>query len=254
MGLPFGSDSVNEHHVRTRPISEKTARGWGDDEWVTDEVLLSQAEYYRRRADEYDATAYGDVGAARDRIARVLAQLQPTGTVLEIACGTGLWTEALAAVADSVTAIDVAPEALAIARDRVHSNNVRFEIADIFSWTTAARFDVIFFSAWLSHVPMSRFEQFWQLLRGLLADGGRVLFVDEHVEERDKESYLPGADEVVERQLKDGSTYRIVKNFIDPGPLEARLRDLGWECRIQRDGDDWVWVRGEARPVTTTSP
>jgi 2-polyprenyl-3-methyl-5-hydroxy-6-metoxy-1,4-benzoquinol methylase len=217
---------------------------------VTDEVLSSQADYYRWRAGEYDVTAYGDVVAARARIARLVAQMQPTGTVLEIACGTGLWTEALAGVARTLTAIDVAPEAVAIARDRVRTSNVRFEVADILSWKTAARFDVIFFSAWLSHVPNSRFEKFWQLLRDLIAEGGRVLFVDEPFELRDKETYLPDGDEIVERQLRDGSRYRIVKNFVDPGQLERRLRGLGWECRVWRDESDWVWICGEAHPLT----
>jgi len=221
-----------------------------DDVRVMDQVLASQAEYYRRRAGEYDVTSYGDVVAARARIARIVAEMDPSGTVLEIAGGTGLWTEALAGLAETVTALDVAPEAVAIARDRVRSGNVRFEVADIFSWTTAARFDVIFFSAWLSHVPVSRFEQFWQLLRGLLAEGGRVLFVDEPAENRSKETYLPGGDEIVERQLRDGSRYHIVKNFVDPERLERRLHGLGWECRIRRDYSDWVWVCGEARPVT----
>ena len=32
-----------------------------------DDVLASQADYYRRRAGEYDETAYGDVVAARAR-------------------------------------------------------------------------------------------------------------------------------------------------------------------------------------------
>src|SRR5215470_18111653 len=85
---------------------------------VTDEVLADQVDYYRRRAGEYDATAYGDVAAARARIARLVAEMRPAGSVLEIACGTGLWTEALARWADTVTAIDAAPEAVAIARDR----------------------------------------------------------------------------------------------------------------------------------------
>lgn len=214
-----------------------------------DEVLASQADYYRRRAGEYDETAYGDVSAARARIGRLVGLMQPTGAVLEIACGTGLWTEALAGVADTVIALDVAPEAVAIARRRVGSANVRFEVADIFSWTTAARFDVIFFSAWLSHVPMSRFEQFWQLLRELLTERGRVLFVDEPIG-RDKETYLPGDQEIVERRLNDGSTFRIVKNFIDPDRLERQLRGLGWDSRIRRDESAWVWVYGEAQPLT----
>lgn len=217
---------------------------------MTNEVLASQADYYRRRAGEYDATAYGDLVAARARIGRLVAEMRPAGRVLEIACGTGMWTEAIAGRADTVTAVDVAPETLAIARERVPSGKVTFEVADVFSWHTDARFDVVFFSAWLSHVPMNRFEQFWRLLRGLLADGGRVLFVDEHVVARDKENYVPDADEIVERQLEDGSRYRIVKNFVDPEDLERRLRALGWECRIRRDDADWVWVYGEARPMT----
>jgi len=59
---------------------------------VTDEVLADQVDYYRRRAGEYDVTAYGDVVAARARIARLVAEMRPAGSVLEIACGTGLWT------------------------------------------------------------------------------------------------------------------------------------------------------------------
>jgi demethylmenaquinone methyltransferase/2-methoxy-6-polyprenyl-1,4-benzoquinol methylase len=102
---------------------------------VTDEVLADQVDYYRRRAGEYDVTAYGDVAAARARIARLVAEMRPAGSVLEIACGTGLWTEALAGWAVTVTAIDAAPEAVAIARDRVRAAGVSFEVADVFSWT-----------------------------------------------------------------------------------------------------------------------
>lgn len=106
---------------------------------------------------------------------------------------------------------------------------------------------MIFFSAWLSHVPKSRFEQFWRLLRRLLTADGRVLFIDEHVDEREKESYVAGQDEIVERRLRDGRAFRIVKNFVEPERLKHRLGELGWECEIHRDGGDWV--RGEARPV-----
>ena len=211
-------------------------------------MLAEQVAYYRRRAGEYDVTAYGDdVAAARALIARLVAEMRPAGRVLEIACGTGLWTEALAGWADTVTAMDAAPEVVAIARDRVPLANVRFEVADVFSWDPGTRFDVIFFSAWLSHVPNSRFGQFWQLLASWLAGNGRVLFIDEHVDERGKEAYVAGQEEVVERQLADGSTFRVIKNFVSPQELELRLRRKGWDCVIRRVSSRWVY--GEAHLV-----
>jgi hypothetical protein len=84
-------------------------------------------------------------------------------------------------------------------------------------------------------------------LRRLLAEDGRVLFIDEHVDVREKEAYVPGAEEIVERRLRDGRTFRVVKNFVNPQALQDRLRDMGWDCKIRRDGSDWI--RGEARPA-----
>lgn len=213
---------------------------------VPEHILADQVAYYRRRAREYDETAYGDPTQAQDRIARLVAAMEPRGDVLEIACGTGLWTQALAQEADSLTAIDAAPEAVAIACERVSTNNVSFQVADVYSWSTERRFDVVFFSAWLSHVPTDRFDQFWQLLRGLVTDGGRVLFVDEHVDARGKETYISDQGETVERSLRDGSIFRIIKNFVDPEELRALLARIGWQCTVRRDGRDWVV--GEARP------
>jgi hypothetical protein len=51
--------------------------------------------------------------------------------------------------------------------------------------------------------------------------------------------------EQVERQLADGSSFRVIKNFVDPRGLASQLRELGWDCAIRRDGGDWVV--GEAR-------
>ncbi|MFI5908646.1 class I SAM-dependent methyltransferase [Dactylosporangium sp. NPDC051541] len=210
---------------------------------MTDDVLAEQIGYYRSRAAEYDATAYGEIGPARARIARIVGRMAPRGRVLELACGTGLWTEAIAPVADFVLAVDAAPEAIAIARERVGGGAVEFRVADVFGFAPAERFDVVFFSAWLSHVPADRFDGFWAGLRDLLADGGRVLFVDEPADVSAKEAFV--GDAVVERRLNDGRTYRIVKWFIEPAALVERLRGLGWTATVERDGDDWVL--GEAR-------
>lgn len=153
--------------------------------------------------------------------------------------------------------VDAAPEALEIARERLRTTppaagaGVTFQVADIFSWAPGERFDTIFFSAWLSHVPRRRFVEFWRILAGLLADAGRVLFVDEPVDERPKESFV--GDETVERRLADGTTFHIVKTFIDPEALTADLRRLGWSCVTRRSEADWPWIYGEARRAPAPS-
>jgi protein-L-isoaspartate O-methyltransferase len=215
---------------------------------MSDPELAEQVTYYRRRAAEYDLTAYGNVDAARRRIARLVGAMRPEGRVLEIACGTGMWTGTLAGHADEVLAVDAAPEALAIARDRTKAANVTFEVADVFDWEPAGRFDTIFFSAWLSHVPARRFDEFW----GRLARwGDRVLVVDEPVDQQAKESWV--RDETVERRLTDGTSFQIVKTFIDPVALERDLDRLGWDCTTRRADADWPWICAEATLRTGTS-
>jgi 2-polyprenyl-3-methyl-5-hydroxy-6-metoxy-1,4-benzoquinol methylase len=212
---------------------------------MTDPQLAEQVAYYRRRAPEYDATSYGDVPAALPRIEQVVSALRPRGRLLEIACGTGVWTAALATHADTVLAVDAAPEALEIARNRVASPDVTFEAADIFSFRPAGRFDTIFFSAWLSHVPRRRFDDFWGSLGSWLTADGRVLFVDEPLSEQAKESYVE--EETVERRLTDGTTFHIVKTFIDPATLSHNLNRLGWTCTTHRAEDAaWPWLYGSA--------
>ncbi|HVA20104.1 MAG TPA: class I SAM-dependent methyltransferase [Solirubrobacteraceae bacterium] len=91
-------------------------------------LLAEQAHYYRARAGEYEDWWFrrGRYDHGRDanaawfaEAAQAEADLErfgPAGQVLELACGTGLWTGRLAAHATSVTAVDASPEALAIAR------------------------------------------------------------------------------------------------------------------------------------------
>ena len=64
---------------------------------------------------------------------------------------------------------------------------------------------------------------------------------DEPIDVREKEAYVPGMDEIIERRLNDGRAFRVVKNFIDPEALQARLREMGWagEIRGSRRSRQW---------------
>jgi len=201
-----------------------------------DALLAEQRAYYRARAGEYDATYPLDAGADADARRRLLSELEaqaPYGRVLELACGTGQWTVELARHASAVTAVDSSPEALAICRQRVpHARHV---CADLFAWRPDERYDLVFFSAWLSHVPPQRFDAFWSLVADCLAPGGRVFVIDElpavaAVENVDRSGV------VVQRRLTSGDTYRAVKVLYEPGDLHRRLAALGWEAEISTVG------------------
>ncbi len=140
---------------------------------MSESLLQEQVAYYAAQAAGYDIASYGNLAATDRRIAQLVGGLQPGGDVLEIACGTGIWTRHLAACARSVTALDAAPEMIALARRRVAGETVTVLAADVLEWTAPRRFDTVFFAFWLSHVPSSAFGRFWSIVRSALADGGR---------------------------------------------------------------------------------
>jgi demethylmenaquinone methyltransferase/2-methoxy-6-polyprenyl-1,4-benzoquinol methylase len=215
--------------------------GTGD----TDPVLAAQLRYYRERAAEYDATSYGDERAFVGPVARTI---EPLGDVLELACGTGVWTRELAPRAASYLAVDAAPEMLAFAAanlDGPDSTAVELRCADVFDLGLGREFDTVFFAAWISHVPPDRFAEFWASVASVLRPGGRAVFLDELPERARNETELAGS--MATRTLADGSRHRIVKVFYDPDDLVARLRELGWETTVTRTPNDWFVAT--ARPA-----
>lgn len=211
---------------------------------VSDRLIAEQIAYYRQRTDEYDETAYGHSAVTSERIEEIVDGLPPAKSILELACGTGVWTEVLARRTDDLTALDSSPESLSIARSRCPLH-VRLVCADVLRWLPDRRYNLIFFAFWLSHVPTSRLEPFFGMLRPRLAPGGEVAFVDEHVSLQSKEQRTTDP-EVVRRTLSDGSSHRVVKNFIDPPKLIDHLDALGWSCDVSLD--DRGWVIGQAMP------
>lgn len=205
-------------------------------------ILDEQMAYYRARAHEYDEwflrQGRYDRGPEHrgqwlGEAAEIEAQLRSAvhgAEVLELACGTGLWTQRLAENNLRVTAVDASPETIAINRERVGSANVEYCVADIFSWVPTAAFDVVFFSFWLSHVPPVRFEEFWALVRAALKPGGQAFFLDSLPEPTSTAKDHGPLDEsgVSRRKLNDGREFNIVKVFYQPSELERRLMDLGW--------------------------
>jgi SAM-dependent methyltransferase len=134
---------------------------------VQDQLLAQQRAYYSALAPEYLDQGLDLPGFAE--LADALDAFRPAGSVLELACGPGVWTSQLLRHASDVTAVDASPEMLAIAASRVAAGApVRFVEADLFAWEPDRRYDVVFMGFWLSHVPAERWESFWGVVAAAL--------------------------------------------------------------------------------------
>lgn len=228
-----------------------------------DAVLAEQLDYYRARAGEYDRwwlregrfdrgpEANARWFAETTELERVLARFDPRGEVLELACGTGLWTQRLVDYATHVTAVDAAPEVLAINRARVGDRLVTYVEADLFTWTPRPdAYDVCVFTFWLSHVPDDRFPAFWRRVEAALKPGGRVFFIDSARTEASTaaDHRLPDEGEAtMTRRLDDGREFQIIKRFYEPDRLARTLGELGWTCSIDTTGEFFIYGTAERR-------
>ncbi|HVO89624.1 MAG TPA: class I SAM-dependent methyltransferase [Casimicrobiaceae bacterium] len=229
-----------------------------------DALLAQQIEYYRERAPEYDAwwrregrfdrgpqmreAWQADIAAAESALDAFLDAHAPR-TALEIACGTGLWTQRLARRGIAVTAVDASPEVIELNRQRVASANVQYVVADVFAWQPRERYDLVFMSFWLSHVPHSRFATFWSKVAEATAPDGWAYLIDSAHDPTSHARDHPVADRdagVAVRKLADGRAYQIVKVFWEPASLQQRLADCGFEARIS--GTPRYFIHGWARP------
>jgi SAM-dependent methyltransferase len=219
-----------------------------------DGLLAKQRAYYQARAPEYDEwwqrRGRFDLGpeAAEEwdrEVAQVAAALETFGAkgeVLELAGGTGWWTERLARTAGHLTVIDSSPESLELNRKRVGRSDVDDFVADLIEWQPLRTYEVVFFSFWLSHVPRSRFSDFWSLVRCCLAPGGRVFLIDNRREIADPYVIRRDSDLEIHR-VHDGREFQVVEVFYEPEELESLLGREGWTARL--DGTRW-FIFGEA--------
>ncbi len=203
-------------------------------------------EYYAGRAEEYDhiyelPERQEDLGRLREAV----RQFAPGARLLEVACGTGYWTEVAAPVAASLTATDSVEEVLRVARRRrLPPDRVRFLVADAFELEKVpGEFDACFAGFWWSHVWRAALPQFLANLHRRLGVGARVLFFDNRfvagsstpISRRDE-----AGDTYQRRVLRDGSTHEIVKNFPSAAEIRRQLVAAGARA-IQVEELQYYW-------------
>ena len=188
------------------------------------------AGYYAARAQEYERI-YDKPERQADltRLKRLIPAYFAGRDVLEIACGTGYWTQFIAPAARKVTGTDINPETLAIARTKdFPAGRVSLEVADAhrlfdrYSGYTGA-----FAGFWWSHLTRAERRGFLDTLHRALAPGAVVVMLDNAYVEGSSTpiAYVDAAGNSFQRRkLDDGSQHDVLKNF----PTESELRsDLG---------------------------
>jgi len=206
----------------------------------------SMRAYYAARAPIYDEVylrpeRQADLAALRAMVPAWFAGR----SVLEVACGTGWWTQFIAPLAARMTATDAVAAPLEFARLRPGIGKVAFVQADAFALPDAlGTFDAAFAGLWISHVPVGQRRSFLAGLHARLAPGSTVIFIDNTeaqlvrlpIVERDA-----AGDTFQLRTLPDGSTHRVLKNFPSEAELRALIDGIGVRARYWRGAHFWAF-------------
>lgn len=204
------------------------------------------ADYYAKRAPEYERIyqkpeRQTDLKALRDFVRQTFSGRD----VLEIACGTGYWTQSIAETAHTVTATDINEEVLAIARTKqMDARNVSFQRADAFRLkSVAGEFDAALAAFWWSHLTQAEARQFLTELHHRLPPGSLVVLIDN--------VYVEGSSTPISRRDEDGNTYQmrrlddgstteVLKNFPTDDEIIASLRPHVNQLQIERLTYYWL--------------
>ena len=192
-----------------------------------DRLISEMNAYYSARAPWHDQYMnYSGNEAMEALLAPVIADFEALVTnqnILEIACGTGNWTQVLARRARTVLATDVSPEVIKIARTKDYGGQVTFEAVDAYALeNVAGTFPVVFAAHWWSHVPLGKIAAFTEGLLQKVRSRGSLILVDMHELPHDR--VAAGVDSegnrMRDRTLPSGETFTVIKNF----PTESQLR------------------------------
>ncbi len=195
-------------------------------------------EYYDQRASEYDKVYQKP---ERQKNLRELESIHETIfkglNILEIACGTGYWTQFIAKSAHSILATDYNSEVIKIAKSRnYYECKISFMQSDAYSLENInGSFSGGYCGFWWSHIPRSRTEEFLYKFHSKLLPGSKVVMIDNR--------YVEGSSTPISRtsdtgdtyqlrKLEDGSEHEVLKNFPSEEELIETFKGTSFEFKV----------------------
>jgi len=215
------------------------------------DLIKEMNAYYAREATWHDSYMNYTTPEAMEKllepIIKIVEQYIKDTCVLEIACGTGNWTRALAGRARSVTATDVNEEHIKIAREKNSDiDNITYEVIDAYKIDELpGGFEVAFASDFWSHIPKSMIAPFLDKLHRKIKKNGRVIFLDmlyREIFDKDGFYYDDERNRISRRTLPDGSRFRVVKNFPQKEELEQLVAGSSVKTEYIEDRELLRWL------------
>ena len=204
--------------------------------------------YYAKLAREYEQIyekpeRQRELAWLRERVPRLFAGR----TVLEVACGTGYWTQYIAPAAHRVYACDINEAVLEIAREKsIAAGKASFFRADAIALEgVPPGCHAAFAGFWWSHVKKSGLRQFVANLAARLEPGSVVGILDN--------AWAPGSSTPVARTDAEGNTYQlrtlasgeqmeVLKNFPTATELTEAVRPVAREAHLESLHYYWLLV------------
>ena len=205
-------------------------------------------KYYSKRAAEYEQV-YEKPERQRELewLRRRVPEVFRGRTVLEVACGTGYWTQFIAPAAKRVYAGDINDSVLEIAREKpIAPGKATFLKADAVTLENVPPgCNAAFAGFWWSHVKKSELAQFLANLAGRLEPRSVVGILDN--------SWAQGSSTPIARTDAEGNTYQmrrlangeqfeVLKNFPSPDELAEAVRPFAREAHLEALTYYWLLV------------
>jgi 2-polyprenyl-3-methyl-5-hydroxy-6-metoxy-1,4-benzoquinol methylase len=155
------------------------------------------------------------------------AQLGPGKRVLEIGCGTGLFTGHFAASGASIVAVDVAEELIAIARARHSARAAEFRCAEFETMSSGERFDAVIGSSVLHHLEI---DVAMSKMAALLKPGGRISFAEPNMLNPQvfMERHVRGWFDYVSPDETAFVRWSFSRQWREAGYTHVRIRPFDW--------------------------
>jgi len=201
--------------------------------------MNEQIRYYKLRAPSYEAI-YQKPERQKDlvEIRQYISQQFSNKHLLEIACGTGYWTQILSTSARTILATDINPEVLALAKQKSYPHaKVTFQLQDIDRLAPpASPFEGLFGGFILSHISRTKWGSFFASCLAQIKVGSELLFLDNRYVEGSSTPISRSdhsGDTYQTRTLSSGEVFEVMKNF----PSEEELKQI-----LLKETTDWEWI------------